>query len=399
MECSTPTFDVNVDAAGFVVDLESLYAALARLHDKRKARGVRYALVTVLTYLVLAKLSGQDSLSGIADWVRLRQEVLMQAFPLKKWRAPCANTYRNILDHVIDIDALEQVVCTFFAHQPDAGYSLVIALDGKTLRGVIRSDHLHGQHLLAAYLPAEGWVLFQVEVESKENEISAAPRVLKKLDLRGKIVTGDAMFAQRELSLQIIAAGGDYVWTVKDNQATLRQDIELLFQPEKTVKGFSAGVTDFRTAQTIEKNHGRLERRTLTVSAALKEHLNWPGAEQVFKLERYFERTKDHHVTHEVTYGITSLSARDVTADELLSIVRSHWGIENGLHYRRDVTLHEDAAHLKCGQASHALATLNNLILGVVLRLGWTNLAEARRYFDARFDQAKKVILQPLADF
>jgi predicted transposase YbfD/YdcC len=290
-------------------------------------------------------------------------------------------------------------VRTFFAHQPHAGYSLAIALDGKTLRGVISANHAHGQHLLAAYLPAEGWVLFQVEVESKENEISAAPRVLKKLDLRGKIVTGDAMFAQRELSLQIIESGGDYVWTVKDNQATLRQDIELLFQPQKTVKGFSAGVKDFRTAQTLEKNHGRLERRTLTLSAELKEHLNWPGAEQVFKLERYSERTKDHQVMHEVTYGITSLSSAEVTADELLHIVRQHWGIENGLHYRRDVTLHEDACHLKRGQAPHALAVINNLVIGLVLRLGWSNLAEARRFFDARFDQAKKVILQPLADF
>ena len=399
MECSPPTFDVNIETTGFVVDLESLYAALARLSDKRKARGIRYALVTVLTYLVLAKLSGQDSLSGIADWVRLRKEILAQAFPLAKLRAPCANTYRNILDHVIEIAELEEVIHTFFAQQPRAGYSLVIALDGKTLRGTIDLAHRQGQHLLAAYLPAEGWVLFQVEVDGKENEMSAAPRVLKTLDLRGKIVTGDAMFAQRKLSLQIIEAGGDYVWTVKDNQATLRQDIELLFQPEKTVKGFSAGVTDFRPAHTIEKNHGRLERRTLTVSAELKEHLNWPGVEQVFKLERYFERTQDHHVTHEVTYGITSLSANEVTADELLHIVREHWGIENGLHYRRDVTLHEDACHLKRGPAQPALAIFNNLIIGLVLRLGWTNLAEARRYFDARFDQAKKVLLQPLHDF
>ena len=99
-----------------------VYAALARLPDKRKARGIRYALVTVLTYLVLAKLSGQDSLSGIADWVRLRKEVLNQAFPLEKLRAPCANTYQNILECVIDMAEFEQVGRTFFAHQPCAGY-------------------------------------------------------------------------------------------------------------------------------------------------------------------------------------------------------------------------------------------------------------------------------------
>ena len=399
MECSTPTFDVNIDPSGLVVDLDSLYAALAGLQDKRHARGIRYALVTVLTYLVLAKLSGQDSLVGIAQWIRLRTKILGQAFPLKKPRAPCANTYRNILGQVIEVEEFELVVREFFAHQPKAGQSIVIALDGKTLRGTITAAHPRGQHLLAAYLPAEGWVIFQVEVDGKENEISAAPRVLKQLDLRGKIVTGDAMFAQRELSLHIIEAGGDYVWTVKDNQATLRQDIELLFQPEKTVKGFSAGTQDFRTAQTVEKNRGRLERRTLTVSAELKEHLDWPGAEQVFKLERSVERLPDHPVTHEVVYGITSLSPTDVTADELLHIVRCHWGIENGLHYRRDVTFHEDACHLKPGQAPHALAVINNLVLGLVFRLGWANVAEARRYFDADFDKAQKVILRRLSDF
>jgi predicted transposase YbfD/YdcC len=219
------------------------------------------------------------------------------------------------------------------------------------LRGTIEAEHTRGQHLLAAFLPAEDWVLFQVKVERKENQISATPRVLKQLDLHGEIVTGDAMFAQRELSWQIIEAGGNYVWEVKDNQATLRQDIEMLFQPEKTVKGFNAGVQDFRTAQTTEKNRGRLERRTLTVSAELKEHLNWPGAEQVFKLERYFERTQGRHAMHEVTYGITSLSARDVTPQNYRTSCGSHWGIENGLHYRGDVTLHEDICHLKRGQA------------------------------------------------
>lgn len=399
MECSTPTFDVNVDSTGFVVDLDSLYAALARLKDKRHLRGIRYALVTVLTYVVLAKLSGQDTLTGMADWIRLRQESLTQTFPLKKPRTPCANTYRNILQQTVDLAEFEEVVHDFFAHQPGAGRSVVIALDGKTLRGTITFEQSYGQHLLAAYLPAEGWVLFQVEIERKENEISAAPRVLKQLDLRGKIVTGDAMFAQRELSLQIIQAGGDYIWTVKDNQVTLRQDIELLFQPEKTVKGFSPAVTDFRVTQTDEKNHGRLECRTLTVSAELKTHVNWPGAEQVFKLERTFERLTDHQVMHEITYGITSLTATEVTPAELLSFTRQHWGIENGLHYRRDVTLHEDTCRLKRGHAQHALAIINNVIIGLVIQLGWTNLAEARRYFDARFDDAQKVIKRCLADF
>jgi predicted transposase YbfD/YdcC len=399
MESTTPTFDVNLDPNGFVVDLDSLYAWLARLRDQRHARGVRYALVTVLLFLVLAKLAGQDRLYGISQWVRYRKEPLAQVFHLKKPRAPCANTYRNILGRVINIEEFEQTVRDFFASQPNAGQSIVIALDGKTLRGTIAAGQTRGQHLLAAFLPAEGWVLFQVEVDGKENEITAAPRVLKCLDLRGKIVTGDAMFAQRELSLQVIRTGGNYIWMVKDNQSTLRQDIELLFQPEKTVKGFSQGTKDFRSAETVEKKHGRLERRTLTVSAELKGYLDWPGAEQVFKLERHFTRLVDGQVTHEVVYGITSLHAQQVSAKQLLRLIRSHWGIENGLHYRRDETLREDWCHLKRGQASRAMAVLNNLIVGLILQLGWTNLAEARRYFDAHPHEAHRLVLQRMSDF
>ena len=180
---------------------------------------------------------------------------------------------------------------------------------------------------------------------------------------------------------------------MKDNQAQLRQDVELLFQPERTVKGFSRGTKDFRTDQTEEKVHGRYERRRLTVSAELKRYLNWPGAEQVYQLERYTRRTKDGAETHEVVYGITSLTAQEAGPLRLLELIRSHWGIENGLHYRRDKTLREDWCHLKQGQAPRAMAVINNLIVGLVLRLGWTNLAEARRHFDAHRQEAVNLVL------
>jgi len=299
--------------------------------------------------------------------------------------------------HIRRIEEFERVVRDFFGALPRAGHSVVIAVDGKALRGTIPAGQTHGRHLLAAYLPAEGWVLYQVEVASKENEISAAPRVLKCLDLRGKVVTGDAMFAQRELSQQIVDAGGDYVWTVKDNQSTLRQDIALLFQPEQPVKGFGAALQEFRTAQTVNKGHGREERRTLTASTELQGYLDWPTAAQVFKLERHIKRTADGKTSTEVVYGITSLSPEQAGPARLLELNRSHWGIENGLHYRRDETLREDWCHLKSGQAPRAMAVLNNLIVGLVLHLGWTNLPEARRYYDAHPAEARRIVMRQLA--
>ena len=195
--------------------------------------------------------------------------------------------------------------------------SVVINLDGKTLLGTIPAGQSKGVHMLAAYLPEEGWVLFQVEVSSWENEIPAAERILQQLDLRGKIVTGDALLTQRELSSQIVEAGGSYVWPVKDNQGRLKEDIEVLFAPESCVPGFSPSHKDFRTATTLDKAHGRIERRTLTASSQLKDYLDWPYAQQVFRLERRFRRLRDGKRMKQTTCGVTNLAAADAVPDHL----------------------------------------------------------------------------------
>ncbi len=386
-------FEINPGSEGVVFDLGSLFEALCTLHDQRDARGLRYHLVTVLVFLILAKLAGENHLQGIAQWVRLRAVLLASFLALAKVQAPHATTYSRILSQAVKIEELEKVSRDFFAQQPGAGTSVHITLDGKTIRGTIPAGQSQGIHLLAAYLPAEGWVLYQIEVGSKENEIPAALRVVKTLDLRGKIVTGDALLAQRELSVEILKAGGEYVWIIKDNQPETRQDIERLFAPEPVVKGFSpASHDDFQTAETIEKGHGRIERRRLTASSALKGYLEWPGVEQVFELERQFTRLKDGKVMHEVVYGVTSLTAHEAPPERLLELVREHWQIENGLHYRRDDTLKEDRCTLRREHAPEAMAVLNNIVLGLLLRRGVKIVPEARREFDGAPHQAWKLI-------
>jgi predicted transposase YbfD/YdcC len=248
-------------------------------------------------------------------------------------------------------------------------------------------------HLLAAYLPGEGLALMQVEVDSRENEIVAAPRVLNMLDLRGKIVTGDALLTQRKLAVQIVEAGGEYVFPVKENQPDLRADIQTLFEPEPCVKGFSPATKDLRSVEKVEKGHGRLEKRTLTASRDLKGYVEWPYAEQVFKLEREFQQLNTGKRSQEVVYGITSLMASEANAARLLEITRGHWGIESGLHYRRDVTLREDRCRVRMGQAPQVLAVINNLVLGLFARLGYTHAPEARRHFAAHLDEAVNLIL------
>lgn len=387
-------FEINLRPDGFVFDVGSLFEAFCGLHDQRDARGVRYALATILTYVVLAKLAGQDHLHGIAQWVQLRANALTDFLGLAHPQAPHATTYSRILGQALALDEFKQVVQGFFARQPQAGQTVHICLDGKTMRGTIPAGHSRGVHLLAAYLPQEGWVLAQVEVERKENEIPAAARLLKTLDLRGKVITGDALLAQRDLSLQIVEGGGEYIWIIKDNQPETAEALTRLFAPEPVVKGFSpASHDEFRAEETLEKDHGRIETRMLTVSPASPTWLNWPGVAQVFRLERRFMRVKDGHIEHEVVYGVTSLTPQEASPARLLELVREHWQIENGLHYRRDDTFREDRCTLRRGHAAPMMATINNLVLGLLLPRGVTNLPDARREFDADPKAALSLIL------
>lgn len=384
-------YEVNLEE-GVVIELGSLFAALCALHDKRDARGLRYALVTVLVFILLAKLGGQDHLRGIAQWVRLRKERLAEALGLVKVQAPHATTYSRVLRHAVDVEEYERVAQAFFSRQPEAGQSVLVCIDGKTLRGTIPAGQCQGVHLLAAYLPEEGWVMMQLEVQGHENEIPAARRMVQCIDLRNKIVTGDAQLAQRELSVQVVQAGGEYVWVVKDNQPQLRADIAALFEPEVCAPGFSPTPKDFDTAQRSGKGHGRLERRTLTSSTMLKGYVDWPYAEQVFRIARRFVRMTDGLVEEETTYGVTSLTHAEADAERLLGVVRGHWGIENGLHYRRDETLREDRCRLT-GQGAHVMAIINNLVLGLLLRQGVVNVPDARRHYDANPEEAARLLL------
>jgi predicted transposase YbfD/YdcC len=396
MESNTRTIpnEENVLSQGVIFSISSLYAYLLRIHDRRKRRGIRYSLVSILVVLILAKLCGLDKPYAIADWANNRSEFLGEMLHLKRAGMPHHSTYRRILETVLDWDEFEHLMSEFIQQCPQVGQAVVIAIDGKTLRGTITREDPFGLHLLAAYLPGEGIVLLQMEVEKeKENEISVAPNLLKSLDLRQKVVVADALHAQRGLSLQIMAAGGDFVWIVKDNQPTTRQAIELLFTPQPLVAGQGRPPLDFRQAKTVDKGHGRLEERTLTVSSLLNDYLDWPGVAQVFKLERRFTNLATGQVEQEVRYGLTSLSSTAASPERLMKIVRSEWGIENGLHYRRDVTFHEDATRMTHKTVGRAMATLNNLVSNLLALRNFTNFAQARRFFDARPEQALAIIL------
>ena len=145
------------------------------------------------------------------------------------------------------------------------------------MRGTIPKGMSQGVHLLAAYLPAEGVVLTQVAVASKENELTAAPKVIMSLDLVGRIVCGDALFTQRDLSVQVLYQGGDYIWFVKDNKPHLIEDVAQFFVPPSKTAGWHAPAMPKDVAQKTQKGNGRMEQRTMTAIPDEAGFIDRPG--------------------------------------------------------------------------------------------------------------------------
>lgn len=382
----------EINATGLIYDLGSLYDYLTQVPDSRDARGKQYELAELLLLMVLAKMAGQHNPSQMADWIANRVESLSEMKLLKRGKAPSHMTYRRISQEIVDVDRLEQLMGQYQQHSLLECEELVLSFDGKTLRGTIQRGETKGVHLLAMYVPGQGLVLAQIAVGEKQNEIKQAPQLLKQVALHGAIVLGDAMQTQRELSTQIVEAGGDFIWKVKGNQARTEWAIEKLFVQEvcQLQKGQPLS-RHCHSAQTVNKGHGRIEKRVLLTSTLLNDYLDWPAVAQVFRLDTYVQHANGKH-THQVVYGLTSLPPEKASPARLLNLIRRYWGIESGLHYRRDVTLREDATRLSVGSAGQFMAILNNLVIRLALLRGKGNLAKALRRFNAKPVEALKRI-------
>lgn len=389
-EYSTPQLEMLAPCDGYVFEIDSVLEMLMGLSDSRKARGKVYTLAMILLLMRMAKLSGEDSQRGMAQWLEERKAELAELLQWSKVRMPCRTTLRRLVTGIVSVEQVEKCFGEVLPPRATAGHNVILSLDGKTLRGSVDWTRPRGMHWLAAYLPEQGLVLFQMNVERKENEIPVTQHLLKHLDLRGKIVTGDALLTQRKLCLQIVAAGGEDGFKVKENQPQLDDDMRRLFT-EVPVK------PDFETAETVEGPHGRIDQRTLTVSSLLPPYSDWPHLAQVLQA---VHRVTDPHTgvtREEVRYGVTSLQRGEVTPPQLLYIHRTHWGIENRLHDRRDVTLREDHSRVRLKRAPQGMAALNNLALSLLAWLGYDNVPQARRHFDAHLDQTLAVLTRSLS--
>jgi predicted transposase YbfD/YdcC len=332
------------------------------LTDPRVRRSRRHELLDLLTIAICAVLSGADTFVDIANWGRAKQDWLTEWLALPNG-IPAHDTFGRVfarLDPDQVQDGFLRLVSQLVAQAPPEPLTPVIALDGKTVRR--SGDRQTGQaalHVISAWATARRLVLAQRVVATTDNEISTLPDLLRQFCLTDQIITIDAIGCQTELAAQIVAGGGDYVLALKANQPDLLEDV---------MDTFAVSTTQPDAARTVEKNHGRMEWRVCqtisdpAVIAWLDPDRRWPGLASVARVTATRQVT-GAAPTIAVRYYLSSLPGE---ARELARAVRSHWGIENGLHWVLDMGFREDESRVRMGHAQENLTLVRKLALALI---------------------------------
>lgn len=347
----------------------SLLSVLGKVPDPRDPRGVRYPLAGVLAVAVCAVIAGARSFAAIGEWALDLNVEHLGRLGLDK--APVESTMRKLFARLDAVALDAQLAALAWCRTRHIEGRRVIAIDGKTVRGA-RTPTTTAPHLIAALDHATGVVLGQNAVAAKSNEIPAVRDLLtgfNPADLHGCVITVDAMHTQADTAKAILAAGADYVFTVKANRPTLLKALKAL--PWKSVP-LGSGST--------RHDHGRRATRTIKV-IDVPTLPGWPeftGTAQVAQLRRTVTRNGKKSV--EVVYLITSTSHHQAPPAVLAAWVNQHWCIENKLHHVRDVTYDEDRSQVRTGHAPHVMASLRNTAIGILRLAGWDNIAAALRH-------------------
>ena len=381
--------------AGFEGAGGGLLECFGRVPDPRKARGVRYRLATILGLCEAAVAAGAVTVADVTVWITHADQGILAVVGCRRSKAgvciaPHPDTVERVLA-ALDAQALAEEAGVFLAeraHLAEALFPLAgpvlqaaIAVDGKAVRGAIGPD---GQipYLLAAATHGGSVVIGERLIGPKTNEVPELLPLLRALDRRvplaGRVITVDAGLTARAIARGIVGElGAHYVMTIKSNQPALYAQIcALAFDP------LPLGHT------TTDTGHGRREKRTIKVMDA-PAHIKalYPHVAQVFVLDRYVTRkvrkrrpgSRKYSTAEVRTYisavGVTSMTSREAGPEHLMAYVRGHWGIENKIHWVRDVTFREDASQVKTGSRPRVMATLRNLAIGLIRQSGRASIA------------------------
>jgi predicted transposase YbfD/YdcC len=329
------------------------------LPDPRQAGKVVYPLDEIVLLCLLAVLAGAETFTDVARFGTKKLDLLQRFRPFRDGTP--AHDHLGDLFATLDAEKFQHCFVAWVSAQTGAPAD-VIAIDGKTLR---RSGDKRGAkaaiHMVSAFAARQRLVLGQVKVAEKSNEIVAIPKLLEMMAIEGAIVTIDAMGCQRDIARTIIDKKADYVLALKGNQGSLREDVEVFIAEQKA--------NDFRDTtisrhQTVDGDHGRIETRTTTVIhdiAWLQQRHNGPGLKGIVMLES--RRESDGKIEQETRFSITSIP---LAAAQLGAIVRSHWAIENSLHWVMDMIFRDDECRVRTDHAPANFTTIKHMALNLL---------------------------------
>ena len=368
---------------------------LAEVPDPRNKKGRRHPLVSMIALTVAGLLCGQRSYTQIAKWARLHPH-LRHALGFTAKQTPAASTF-HYLYRRLDIATVEKIL-TKWTTQTLASLDMPmahlkgLAIDGKTLANSHTED-ARRTHLLAAVFHEIGIPIAECAVSEKTNEIPVSIELLKAFDVKGLVITTDALLTQRKFCQEILERQADYCLPVKANQKQLYEDIRDLFQPfdetdppEVEYHRFEnlhaeVSVAHLQTYTHTEDTKGKLTTRTLTASTLLTEHTDWPGLQQVYQYTIHQKSKNTGQVKGYTQYGITSLTPEHASAADLLKLRREHWTIENKLHWIRDTVFQEDASSVRTGVIPQVMAAMRNTAISILRFTGHTKITDALQLF------------------
>lgn len=340
----------------------SLLTHFAQLNDPRDERGKEHLLLDIVTIAICAVICGAESWTDMEEYGHAKLDWLKTFLALPNG-IPTHDTFARLFAR-LDPEQMQQCFVNWITAISRLTQGEVIPIDGKTVRGSYdRSSGKGAIHMVSAWASRNRLVLGQRKVNEKSNEITAIPQLLEILSIAGCIVTIDAMGCQREIAAAIIDQGADYVLALKDNQPSLFEDVQWLFAQAESTQ-FQAVVHD--VAQSVDKGHGRIElRRCWTLSGCELDYLvqkqHWKGLQTVAMVQS--ERRVDGKVSLERRYYLSSLGQ---DAAVMNAAIRTHWAIENGLHWVLDVSFGEDGCRIRKDHAPQNMSLLRQMALNLL---------------------------------
>ena len=343
-----------------LMDRPDICAFFVEIEDPRVERTRRHDLVEVIVMAVLGVICNADGWPDIAQFCTVRKDWLRTFLELRGG-VPSPSTFRRVFT-ALDVDAFNAAFMKWTQSLVGSLGGKLLAIDGKTLRGSYSSHAAQDPlHIVSAWVGENQIVFGQVATDAKSNEITAIPKLLEMLDVRGATITIDAMGCQRRIVDTIVERGGNYVIAVKDNQPSLRAAVEAAFTTCEIANEQLPASANF---ESLDRAHGRVERRAvraLDIIDRLGERQDWTGLQSIVMVNS--ERTVRGTTSQEARYYISSLPP---DAAELAAAIRGHWGIENQQHWTLDMTFHEDRSRSRKGNAPDNFALLRRIALNLL---------------------------------